>query len=118
VQKRPYEAARWHSKPPLMDGDKADHVPRRRSRVDLARGHPLRLRPEGTEQTIGNKGLQILHDDSGGRPRVMRRNEGHLVSHRRTKVVEAEGMRCVVFFSLAILLGCGNQSRRRAQMAG
>jgi hypothetical protein len=33
-------------------------------------------------------------------------------------VVEAEGMRCAVFFSVAILLGCGNQSRRRAQMAG
>jgi hypothetical protein len=115
VQKRPHEAARWHSKPPLMEGDKADHVPRRWSRVGLAQGHPLRLRPtgEGTEQTIGNKGLQILHDDDGGRPRVARRNDGHLVSHRRTKVVEAEGMRCEVFFSLAILLGCRNQSRRR-----
>jgi hypothetical protein len=33
-------------------------------------------------------------------------------------VVEAEGMRCAVSFSLAILLGCGNQSRRQAQMAG
>jgi hypothetical protein len=120
VQKRPHEAAHWHSKPPLMEGDKADHVPQRRSRVGLARGCPLRLRPtgEGTEQTIGNKGLQIPHDDGGGRPRVTRRNDGHLVSHRRTKVMEAEGMRCTIFFSLAILLGCGNQSRRRAQMAG
>jgi hypothetical protein len=120
VHKRPHEAARWHSKPPLMEGDKADHVPQRWSRVGLARSHPLRLRPtgEGTEQTIGNKGLKIPHDDGGGRPRVARRNDSHLVSHRRTKVVEVEGMRCAVFFSLAILLGCGNQSRRRAQMAG
>jgi hypothetical protein len=31
--------------------------------------------------------------------------------------VEAEGTRCAVFFFLAILLGCGNQSRRQAQMA-
>jgi hypothetical protein len=29
VQERPHEAARWHAKPPLMEGDKADHVPRR-----------------------------------------------------------------------------------------
>jgi hypothetical protein len=120
VQERAHEAARWHSKPPLMEGDKANHVPRRWSRVGLARDHPLRLRPtgEGTEQTISDKGLQIPHDDGGGRPRVARRNDDHLVSHRRTKVVEAEGMRCTVFFSPAILLGCGNQSRRRAQMAG
>jgi hypothetical protein len=120
VQERPHETARWHSKPPFVEGDETNHVPRRRSRVGLARGHPLRLRPtrEGTEQTIGNKGIQTPHDDGGGRPRVARRNDGYLVTHRRTKVVEAEGMRCVVFFSLAILLGCGNQSRRRAQMAG
>jgi hypothetical protein len=84
VQEHPHEAARWHSKPPLMEGDKADHVPRRRSQVGLARDHPLQLRPagEGTEQTIGNKGLQIPHDDGGGRLRVTRRNDGHLVSHR------------------------------------
>jgi hypothetical protein len=121
VQERPHEAARWHYKPPLMEGDETDHIPRRRSRVSLARGsHPLRLRPirEGTEQTIGNEGLQILHSDGGERPRVARRNDGHLVSHRRTEVVEAEGMRCPFFLSLAILLGCENQSRRQAQMAG
>jgi hypothetical protein len=120
VQERPHETARWHSKPPLMEGDKADHVPQRQSRVGLARSHPLWLQPtgEGTEQTIGDKGLQIPHDDGGGRPRVARWNDSHLVSHRRTKVVQAEGMRCAVFFPLAILLGCGNQSRRRAQMAG
>jgi hypothetical protein len=121
VQEHPHEAARWHSKPPLMEGDETDHIPRRRSRVGLARGdHPLRLRPTGerTEQTIGNKGLQILHSNDGEMPRVARRNDGHLVSHRRTEVVEAEGMMCVVFSSLAILLGCGNQSRRQPQMAG
>jgi hypothetical protein len=121
VQERPHEVARWHSKPPLMEGDKADHIPRRRSQVGPARGgHPLRVRltGEGTEQNIGNKGFQVLHSDGGERPRVARRNDGHLVSHRRTEVVEAEGMRCAVFFSLTILLGCGNQSRRQAQMAG
>jgi hypothetical protein len=120
VQERPHEAARWHSKPPLMEGDKADYIPRRWSRTGLARGgHPLRLRPtgEGTKQTIGNKGLQVLHSNGGERPRAAWRNDGHLVSHRRTEVVEAEGIRCAVFFSLAILLGCGNQSRRQAQMA-
>jgi hypothetical protein len=122
VQERPHEAARWHSKPPLMEGDETDHIPWRRSRVSLARGgHPLRLQPieEGTEQTIGNEGLQILHSDGGERPRVARRNDGHLVSHRRMEVVEAEGMRCVVsFFSLATLLGCGNQNGGQTQMAG
>jgi hypothetical protein len=114
VQERSHEAARWYSKPPLMEGDKTDHIPWRRSWDGLARGHPLRLRPigEGTEQTIGNKGLQIPHNDSGGRPRVAQRDDGHLVGHHRTKVVEAEGMRRAIFFSLAILLGCGNQSRR------
>jgi hypothetical protein len=120
VQEWPHEAARWHSKPPLMEGDETDHIPRRRSRVGLAPGgHPLWLRPAGerTEQTIGNKGLQILHINGGERPRVARWNDGHLVSHRRTEVVEAEGMRCAIFSSLAILLGCGNQSRRQAQMA-
>jgi hypothetical protein len=120
VQERPHETARWHSKPPLMEGGKADHIPWRRSRDDLARGHPLRLRPigEGTKQTIGDKGLQIPHNDGGGRPRIARRDDGHLVSHHRTKVVEAEGMRCAVYFYLAILLGCGNQSKRQAQMEG
>jgi hypothetical protein len=49
------------------------------------------------EQTVGNKGLQILHSNGGERPWAARRNNGHLVSHRRTKVVEAEGMRCAVF---------------------
>jgi hypothetical protein len=96
VQERPHEVARWHSEPPLMEGDETDHIPRRRSRVRLARGgHPLWLRPigEGTEQTIGNEGLQILHSNGGERPRVARRNDGHLVSHRRMEVVEAEGMR-------------------------
>jgi hypothetical protein len=101
VQEHPHEAARWHSKPPLMEGDETDHIPQRRSRVSPARGgHTLRLRPirEGTEQTIGNEGLQILHSDGGKRPRVARRDDGHLVSHRRTEVVEAEGMRCAVSF--------------------
>jgi hypothetical protein len=38
VQERPHEAARWHSKPPLMEGDETDHIPRRRSRVGLTPG--------------------------------------------------------------------------------
>jgi hypothetical protein len=70
------------------------------------------------EQTIGNEGLQILHSDGGERPRVARRNDGHLVYHHRTGVVEAEGMRWVVSFFLSALLGCGNQRRGQAQMAG
>jgi hypothetical protein len=117
VQERPHEAARWHSKPPLVEGNKTDHIPWWQSRVGLARGgHPLRLRVtgEGTEQTIGDEGLQIAHRDSGERPRIARRNDGRLVGHRRTKGMEAEQKRCAVSFSLAILSGCGNQSRRRA----
>jgi hypothetical protein len=118
VQERPHKAARWHSEPLLMESDEANHVPRRRGRDGLARGHPLRLRPtgEGTEQTIGDEGLQILRDDGGG-PRVARWDNGHPVSHHRTKVVEAEGMRSAVSFSLAILLGYENQSKRHVQMA-
>jgi ribonuclease HI len=73
---------------------------------------------ERTEQTVRNKGLQILHGNRGERPRVARWNDGCLVSHRRAEAAEAEGMRCAVFSSLAILLGCGNQSRRQAQMVG
>jgi hypothetical protein len=118
VQERPHKAACWHSKPPLMEGDEANHVPRRRGRDGLARGHPLRLRPtrEGTEQTISDEGLQILRDDGGGGPRVARWDNGHPISHHRTEAVEAEETRCAVSFSLAILLGCENQSRRQAQM--
>jgi hypothetical protein len=108
MRERPHEAAHRHPKPPLMEGGETDHVPPRRSRVGLApRGQPLRLRPagEGTEQTIGNKGLQILHCDGGERPWVARRNDGRLVSHRQAEAVEAEGMRCVVFSPLSTLLG-------------
>jgi hypothetical protein len=117
VQERPHETARWHSKPPLMKGDETQHIPRRRGQVSPARrDHPLRLRVagEGTEQTIGDEGLQIAHRDGGEGPRIARRNDGHPVGHHRTKEVKAEGTRCAVFFSLAILLSCGNQSRRRA----
>ena len=73
VQERPHEAARWHSKPPLMEGDETDHIPRRRSRVSVAHGgHPLRLRPigEGTEQTIGNEGPSEKGHRSRGRMTV------------------------------------------------
>jgi hypothetical protein len=93
VQERPHETARWHSEPPLVEGDETNHIPPRRSRVGLARGgHPLRLRVtgEGTEQTIGDEGLQIVHSDGGERSRIAWRNDGHLVGHRRTKGVEAE----------------------------
>jgi hypothetical protein len=88
--------------------------------ASLPGGQPLRLRPAGerTEQTLGNKGLQILHSDGGERPRVVRRNDNCLVSHRRAEAVEAEGMRCAVFSSLSTLLGCENKNRRQAQMAG
>jgi hypothetical protein len=121
MRERPHEAARRHPKPPLMKGGETDHVPRRRSRFDLAPGgQPLSLQPVGerTEQTLGNKGLQILHSDGGERPRVAWRNDGRLVHHRRAKAVEAEGMRCAVFSSLSTLSGCEDKSRRQAQMAG
>jgi hypothetical protein len=64
------------------------------------RDHPLRLRVtrEGTEQAIGNKGLQIVHRDGGERPRVARRNDGYPVGHRQAKGVAAKRTRCVVFF--------------------
>jgi hypothetical protein len=117
MQERPHETTHWHSEPPLVEGDETNHIPWWRSRDSLARrDHPLRLRVTGeaTKQTIGDKGLQIVHRDSGERPRVERRNDGHPVGHCQTKGVEAERTRCAVFFSLAILLGCGNQSRRRA----
>jgi hypothetical protein len=121
VRERPHEAARWHPKPPLMEGGETDHIPRRRSQVGLAPGgHPLRLRParERMEQTLGNKGLQILHSDGGERPQVARRNDGRLISHRRTGAVGEERTRCAVFSSLSTLLGCENKSRRQVQMTG
>jgi hypothetical protein len=121
VRERPHETARRHPEPPLMEGGETDNVPRRRSRVCLAPGgQPLSLRPAGerTEQTLGNKGLQILHSNGGERPRVARRNDGRLVSHRQAEAVEAEGMRCAVFTSLSTLLGCENKSRRQVQMIG
>jgi hypothetical protein len=106
VQERPHEAARRHPKTPLMKGGEADHVPRWWSWVGLAPGgQPLRLRPVGErmEQTLGNEGLQILRSDGGEGPRVARRNDGRLVSHRRAEAVKAEGTRCAVFCSLCLL---------------
>jgi hypothetical protein len=88
MQERPHETTCWHSEPPLMEGDETHHVPRRRGRVRPARrDHPPRLRVtrEGTEQTIDDKGLQIIHHDGGERPRVARRNNGYPVGHRQTK---------------------------------
>ena len=106
MRERPHEAARRHPKPPLMKGGEADHVPRRRSRVGLAPGgQPLRLWPteERTEQTLSDEGLQILRSDGGEGPRVARRNDGRLVSHRRAEAVEVEETRCAVFSSLCLL---------------
>jgi hypothetical protein len=40
---------------------------------------------EGTEQTISDEGLQIVHRDGGERPRVARRNDDHPIGHRKTK---------------------------------
>jgi hypothetical protein len=84
-----------------MEGDETQHIPWRRGRAGPARrDHPLRLRAtgEGTEQAIGDKGLQIIHRDGGERPRVARRNDGYPVGHRQAKEVAAEWTRCVVFF--------------------
>jgi hypothetical protein len=53
---------------------------------------------EGTEQTISDKGLQIVHRDDAERSRVVRRNNGHPVGHRQTKRVVAERTRYAVFF--------------------
>jgi hypothetical protein len=62
--------------------------------------HPLRLRVtrEGTEQAIGDKGLQIVHRDGGERPRVTRRNDGYPVGHRQTKGAATERTWCVISF--------------------
>jgi hypothetical protein len=101
IQERPHKTACWHSEPSFMEGDEAQHIPRRRGRVCPARrDHPLRLwvTGEGTEQTIGDKGLQIVHCDDGKRPWVTRRNNGHPVGHRQTKGVVAERTRYAVFF--------------------
>jgi hypothetical protein len=76
-------------------------TPRRRGRAGPARrDHPLRLwvTREGTEQAIGDKGLQIVPHDGGERSRVARRNDGYPVGHRQAKGVAAEQTRCVVFF--------------------
>jgi hypothetical protein len=121
VRERPHEVARWHPEPPLMEGGETDNVPRRRSRVCLApEGQSLSMRRAGerTEQTLSNKGLQILHSNGGERPWVAWRNDGRLVSHRQAETVEAEGVRCAVFSSLSTLLGYENKSRRQAQMPG
>jgi hypothetical protein len=101
MQNRPHEATCWHSEPSLMERGETQHIPRRRGRGGSARrGHPLRLRVtgEGTKQTIGNKGLQIVRRDSGERPQVARRNDGYPVGHHQAKEVAAERTRCAVFF--------------------
>ena len=88
VQNRPHKTARRHSEPPLVEGNEAHHIPRRRGRGGSARrGHPLRLRVTGerTKQTIGNKGLQIVRRDGGEKPRVAWRNNGHPVSHHQAE---------------------------------
>jgi hypothetical protein len=101
MQNRPHETACWHSEPPLMERDETQHIPQRWGRGGSARrSHPLRLRVtgEGTKQAIDNKGLQIVHHDSGERPRVARRNDGYPVGHHQAKGVAAERTRCAVFF--------------------
>jgi hypothetical protein len=101
VQNRPHKTACRHSEPPLVKGDEAQHIPRRRGRGDSARrGHPLRLRVTGerAKQTISNKGLQIIRRDGGERPRVARRNNGHPVGHHQAEEVAEERTRCAVSF--------------------
>jgi hypothetical protein len=120
MRERPHEAAHRHPKPPLMKRGEADHIPRRRSRVGLAPGgQPLRLRParERTEQTLGNEGLQILHSDGGEGPRVARRNDGRLVSHRRAEAVEAEGTRSQ-FSLLSVYSLRLRKQKRKASTSG
>jgi hypothetical protein len=101
MQERPHKTTCWHTKPPLMEGDETQHVPRRRVRVSPARrDHPLRPQDirEGAEQAIGNKGLQVVHRDSGRRPWVARRNDGYSAGHRQAKEVAAGRTRCGVSF--------------------
>jgi hypothetical protein len=47
VWKRPHEAARRHSKPPLVERDEANHMARGRGRLLIPRGEPLSVRPKG-----------------------------------------------------------------------
>jgi hypothetical protein len=101
MQNRPHETTCWHSKPPLMERDETQHIPRRRGRGGSARRcHPLRLwvTEERSKQAVGNKGLQIVRRDGGERPRVAQRNDGYPVGHHQAKKVTAEPTRCEVFF--------------------
>jgi hypothetical protein len=117
MQNRPHETTCWHSEPPLMERDETQHIPRRRGQGGSARrGHPLRLRVtgEGTKQTIGNKGLQIVRRDGGERPRV-RAAERRLPGRPSSSEGGGGGADKVhSFLSLAIPSSCGNLSGRRA----
>jgi hypothetical protein len=101
MQNRPHKMACRHSEPPLVEGNEAHHIPRRRGRGGSARrGHPLWLRATGerVKQTLGNKGLQVIRRDGGERPRVARRNDGHPVGHHQAEEVAAERTGCAVSF--------------------
>jgi hypothetical protein len=93
MQNRPHKTACQHSEPPLVKGDEAHDMPRRRGRGGPARrGHPLRLRVTGerAKQTLSNKGPQVIRRDGGERPRVTRWNNGHPVGHHQAEEVAAE----------------------------
>jgi hypothetical protein len=67
MENRSHKTACRHSEPLLVEGNEAQHIPRRRGRGDSAwRGHPLRLRATGerAKQTLGNKGLQVIRRDA------------------------------------------------------
>jgi hypothetical protein len=67
VQEGPHEAAHWHSKPQLMEGDETDHIPQRRNRVGLAPGgHPLRLRPAERGRSKPSVTVEKGHRSRGG----------------------------------------------------
>jgi hypothetical protein len=71
MQNRPHKTACQHSEPPLVKGDEAHDIPRRRGRGGSAqRGHPLWLRVTGerAKQTLSNKGLQVVT------PRILQLN--------------------------------------------
>jgi hypothetical protein len=117
MQNRPHKTACRHSEPPLVKGDEAHHIPRRRGRGGSARrGHPLRLRVTGerAKQTISNKGLQVIRRDGGERPRVARAKQWSPDRPSPSRRGGGGEDWVLGFLSLAIPSGCKNLSGRRA----
>jgi hypothetical protein len=85
VWERPHEATHRHLEPPLVESGEAHHITRRRGRLLLvARCKPLRLWAvgAGAKQPSVHQRLQILVSIRGNGPRVARRKNAQLISHR------------------------------------